>query len=78
MSLQSTQGVPPPPLIPGGMSVASVQVNRSTKLFGTLVVPSFATTGEMNTPVEGALIFQDTAKDLMFYDGTTWQTVATV
>jgi hypothetical protein len=87
MSLQSSAGVPPPPLIPGGLNVNNVQVSRSTKLKGVAVVPN-ATTSTVSTPVFGAmgaqtgvtaptgtLIFDTSDSFLKFFDGSVWRTV---
>ena len=76
MSLQSSAGVPPPPLIPGGLNVHSAQVSRSTKLSGVFVVP-VTTTAALNvpTPVQGTLIFDDVSKEMTFFDGTVWKVI---
>ena len=88
MSLQSSAGVPPPPLIPGGLNVHSAQVSRSTKLSGVFVVP-VTTTAALNVPIYGIVLAESRldgekvskstilvfSKEMTFFDGTVWKVI---
>jgi hypothetical protein len=65
MSLQSSAGVPPPPLTGGSMNLRSLQVSKNTKTFGKMAVPVMTgaaaviatSAGDGSGPSAGDMVF---------------------
>lgn len=65
MSLQSSAGVPPAPLIPGSVNVGSVEVAKNTKTFGKFVVPKYTQAQrDLLNATPGQIIYNTTSNAL--------------
>lgn len=67
MSLQSSAGVPPPPLTGGSADLRTSQVTLATKSKGTLLLPSMtASTADALVPAAGQMVFITTTSGINF------------
>ena len=69
--------VPNGPLIPSD-SLTSKNKSDSSYPQYKLVLPTYAATADVVSPVAGMLIFNSTSGKLNFYNGTAWAVVTSV